>query len=136
MSSTCTALFYRGKHRGEQCTAPVFDTEKNLCERHSKCKVACSGLKPIQCTASLRSKEQCPNIGYYHNTLVCPRHSYRSKTRQTKLVLSGASEQLSEMESELVSSIDGLSLEEDELADPGVLSNETVLIWEETAGDQ
>jgi len=78
VATTCVALYYRGKHRGEVCGKKIFDHEKKLCERHSKCKIANSGLKPIQCTAHLRSGDQCPAMGYYHNSLVCPRHHYKS----------------------------------------------------------
>ena len=52
VKDTCTALFYRGKHRGERCTVKVFDEERQLCERHSHCKFA--KVTPAQCTATLR----------------------------------------------------------------------------------
>lgn len=76
MPMTCTALFYRGKHRGERCTVKVFDEERQLCERHSHCKFA--KVTPAQCTATLRCGTQCPNIGIYTDNK-CPRHNYKKK---------------------------------------------------------
>lgn len=72
----CTALFYRGKHRGERCTVKVFDEERQLCERHSHCKFA--KVTPAQCTATLRCGTQCPNVGVYTDNK-CPRHNYKKK---------------------------------------------------------
>lgn len=76
MPMTCTALFYRGKHRGERCTVKVFDEERQLCERHSHCKFA--KVTPAQCTATLRCGTQCPNVGIYTDNK-CPRHNYKKK---------------------------------------------------------
>ena len=76
MPMTCTALFYRGKHRGERCTVKVFDEERQLCERHSHCKFA--KVTPAQCTATLRCGTQCPNVGVYTDNK-CPRHNYKKK---------------------------------------------------------
>lgn len=100
MPMTCVALYYRGKHRGEVCGKPVSDHEKKLCERHSKCKIANSGLKPIQCTAHLRSGDQCPAMGYYHNSLVCPRHHYKSINLRETSVTTKVDEQTKSLDLE------------------------------------
>jgi len=99
MAMTCTALFYRGKHRGERCTVKVFDEERQLCERHSHCKFA--KVTPAQCTATLRCRTQCPNIGVYTDNK-CPRHNYKKKKQPENMVDPKFLEKLKESESPMV----------------------------------
>ena len=97
-NGTCTALFYRGKHRGERCTVKVFDQERQLCERHSHCKFA--KVTPAQCTATLRCGTQCPNVGVYTDNK-CPRHNYKKK-KVENMVDPKFLEKLKEAESPMV----------------------------------
>jgi hypothetical protein len=73
-NENCSALYYRGKRRGERCDKKVFD--KGLCERHLGCKHASAGDTPVRCKSNLRNGTQCANIGYYTSGC-CPRHNYK-----------------------------------------------------------